>query len=72
MAKMIFLLLLVAGAILMIFGSTVSSSVASSFSRLFSTGAMDRSVWLFLGGGILFGSGLTGLILGTRVFVRDE
>lgn len=72
MAKLLFLLLLAAGAILMIFGSTVSSSVASSFSRLFSSGAMDRSVWLFLGGGVLFGIGLTGLVLGTRNFVRDE
>lgn len=71
MAKIIFILLLVAGALLMIFASTVSSSVAASFSRLFSTGALDRSVWFFIGGGILFGSGLTGLILGARSFIRE-
>lgn len=67
-----FLLLLAAGAILIIYGSSATEAVASSFARLFSTGAMDRAIWLFLGGGLLFGVGLTGLVLRTRTFAREK
>jgi hypothetical protein len=67
-----YLLLLAAGAILVIYGSTATTAVASSFARLFATGSMDRAIWLFLGGGALFAVGLGGLVLRTRTFSREK
>lgn len=68
--RVLYLLFLVAGAILIICGSAATTAVTSSMAELFSNGSIDRAAWLFLGGGALFVGGVTGLVLRTRTFRR--
>ena len=52
-------ILILAGTILLIFGSMASESVASSFSRLFTGKPTDKAIFLIIGGVVALGAGLT-------------
>lgn len=73
LARFLFLLLLIVGAILTIFGASVSvSSFGQSLADLFETGVPDRAIYLLVGGLVLCVGGITGLVLGTRSFQRER
>jgi TRAP-type C4-dicarboxylate transport system permease large subunit len=52
------IVLLIIGALLLIFGIMAADSLASSFSRLFSGTPTDKSVFLVIAGAVCLGAGL--------------
>jgi hypothetical protein len=64
--KALFLALLVGGTALVILGLNASESRASDLSRFFTGSPTDRSIWMLVGGGMLFVVGLVGLLRGTK------
>lgn len=54
--------LLVVGVVLLVLGLIASDSVSSDFSRLFTGGPTDKTVWLLIGGGLCTVAGLVGLV----------
>ena len=65
MYKGLFLALLVGGVALVIFGINASESRASDISRFFTGSPTDRTMWMLVGGGMLFIVGLVGLLRGS-------
>jgi hypothetical protein len=66
MNKALFLALLVAGVILIIYGLSASDSVGSSFSRMFTGSPTDKTIWLLVGGAAAAAVGLVGLLRGSK------
>ncbi len=52
------IILLIAGAVMLIFGFIASDSIASSFSRLFTGEPTDKAILLIIGGAVALGAGL--------------
>ena len=59
--------LLVAGALLLIFGVSASQSVGSDVSRYVSGSPTDKAIWMLIGGAALCVIGLVGLLRGHKV-----
>ena len=55
------LLLLVVGAVLVIYGLSALDSIGSSFSRFFTGAPTDKTMWLLIGGGACAVAGLVGV-----------
>jgi len=66
MNKAIFLACLAGGVALVIFGINASESRASDISRFFTGSPTDRTMWMLVGGGMLFIVGLAGLLRGSQ------
>ena len=66
MNKIIFLLLLVLGIVLLVYGVNASESISSDFSRLFTGKPTDKTVWLLIGGGVATIAGLGGLTVRSK------
>jgi hypothetical protein len=66
MNKALFLALVVAGVILIIYGLSASDSVGSSFSRMFTGSPTDKTIWLLVGGAAAAAVGLAGLLRGSK------
>jgi hypothetical protein len=58
--------LLIAGALLLVFGFLAADSVASSFSNLFTGEPTDRAVYLLIGGALALGVGLAMAVIPNR------
>jgi len=69
MYKALFLALLVAGVALVIYGIGASQSRASDISRFFTGSPTDKSMWLLVGGGVMFVVGLAGVLRGSRSII---
>lgn len=59
MNKMFSLVLLIGGVVLMIFGINAMNSFGSDVSRFFTGSPTDKAVWIFVGGLVATGVGLT-------------
>jgi hypothetical protein len=66
MNKGIAFALLAVGIMLLIWGVSVSESVGSDISRLFTGEPMDKAVWLLIGGIAVTIIGLFGVFRGTK------
>lgn len=66
MSKGISVALLVVGLLLIIWGVSVSQSVSSDVSRLFTGEPTDKAVWLLIGGIVVAIVGLFGLVRGSK------
>ncbi len=66
MNKIIYLALVITGAVLIIYGMGASDSIGSSFSRFFTGNPTDRTIWLLIGGIVSAGIGITGLTRGPK------
>jgi hypothetical protein len=60
--KMIYVVLLIAGVALLVWGLNASDSVSSEVSEALQGAPSDKSIWLLVGGGILGAIGLIGLV----------
>jgi hypothetical protein len=66
MNRLISTILVVVGVTLIVLGVSAMDSFGSDVSRFFTGSPTDRSVWLFVGGVICAGIGLSGITLGGR------
>jgi hypothetical protein len=66
MSKGISVALLVVGLLLIIWGVSVSQSVSSDVSQLFTGAPTDKAVWLLIGGIVVAIVGLFGLFRGSK------
>ena len=66
MNKLISLVVLAAGAILIVYGVHASNSLGSDFSRFFTGSPTEKSIWLLIGGVILAAVGAGGLLTGSK------
>jgi hypothetical protein len=66
MSKTVSLALVAGGMLLLIFGVIAYDSSSSDISRFVSSSAVDRSVWLFVGGLVGAAIGLGGLLRVSR------
>jgi hypothetical protein len=66
MNKLLFIVVLVAGVVLLVLGVIEADSISSSFSRLFTGEPTDKSIWLLLGGGLATVVGLGGVARGSK------
>ncbi len=66
MNRIVFIVLLVAGVIMLVFGIRASDSISSDFSRLFTGNPTDKAVWLMIGGAVASIVGIAGLARGAR------
>ena len=62
MNRILSLVLLCLGTVLIIYGLNALDSIGSSFSRFFNGAPTDKTIWLLIGGGILFVLGAGGLL----------
>jgi uncharacterized membrane protein HdeD (DUF308 family) len=62
--KGVWLALIVAGVVLLIFGVRASESFSSDVSRFFTDSPTDKAVWMMIGGAVALIVGLTSLSLG--------
>ncbi len=60
------LTLIVAGIVLLIFGLGSADTIQDAFSRLFSGHFNDRTMWLIVGGTIVFIAGVFGCYRSSR------
>lgn len=67
MNKIIFITLLVVGAVLMVWGISASDSFGSDVSRFFTGSATDKAMWLLLGGIAATLIGLLGMLFGSKL-----
>jgi hypothetical protein len=67
MKKIVYLALIITGAVLIIYGFGASDSIGSSFSRLFTGNPTDRTIWLLVGGIITAGIGIAGLTRASKI-----
>jgi hypothetical protein len=66
MGKGISVALLVGGILLIIWGVSVSQSLSSDVSRLFTGSPTDKAVWLLIGGIVVAIVGLFGFFRGSK------
>ena len=66
MNKTIFLVILILGVGLLVFGVIESDSISSDFSRLFTGEPTDKAVWLLIGGALATIVGLGGIARGSK------
>lgn len=66
MNKLISLVLLIGGAVAIIYGIHASDSVSSAFSRLFTGTPTDKTIWLLVGGGLAAIIGAAGIFRGSK------
>jgi len=66
MNRLISTILVVVGVTLIVLGISAMDSFGSDVSRFFTGSPTDKSVWLFVGGVIAAGVGLSGITLGAR------
>ena len=66
MSRLIFIALLVAGLVLIVYGVNASESISSDFSRLFTGSPTDKTIWFLLGGIAAAGLGISGLLRGSK------
>jgi hypothetical protein len=64
--KILFLVLLVVGVVLLVFGVIESDSIVSDLSRLFTGEPTDKAVWMLIGGAVATIVGLGGLARGSK------
>ena len=62
MIKAAALALLAGGILLTVFGVNAMNSVNSDISRFFTGAPADRTIWMLVGGIVMFVSGLAGLL----------
>jgi hypothetical protein len=68
MNKVIYIALLVAGVVLIVYGISASNSLSSDFSRFFTGSPTDKSIWLLIGGVVAAIVGAGGLIWRPKSF----
>ena len=66
MNKIISLVLIVAGAALIIYGINATNSIGSDFSRFFTGSPTNKSIWLLIVGFVLAAVGAGGLLTGSK------
>jgi hypothetical protein len=66
MNKIVYLALLVGGAVLVVMGINATHSFASDVSRFFTGSPTDKALWMLIGGGVARIIGLAGLMRGSR------
>lgn len=66
MNKALGVALLVAGALLLVFGFNESESAASEISKVFNNSPTDRAMWFMVGGGVAAAVGLYLLLAKSR------
>jgi len=66
MNKLIFLALLVAGVVLIIFGISATNSFGSDVSNFFTGSPTDKAIWMLIGGIVAAVIGLAGTLRGSR------
>jgi Protein of unknown function (DUF3185) len=62
MNRILSLVFLSIGTVLIIYGLNALDSISSSFSRLFTGAPTDKTIWLLIGGVLLFLTGAGNLI----------
>jgi hypothetical protein len=65
MNKLISLTLLCGGIVFIIYGVSASESFGSDVSRFFTGAPTDKTIWLFIGGGVAAVVGAGGLVRGS-------
>ena len=66
MVKVLFLVLIVVGVMLLIYGIRASDSLGSDISRFFTNSPTDKAIWMLIAGVALGLIGLMGLLRGSR------
>jgi hypothetical protein len=66
MNKMISLVLIVIGAMLIVWGVAAMDSFGSDVSRFFTGAPTDKSVWMLIAGVLVAAVGLSGVTFGSR------
>jgi hypothetical protein len=66
MNKAVSAALLIGGIILIAYGISASNSVGSGVSRMVNGAPTDKTIWLFVGGGVLAVVGLLGVLRGSK------
>jgi len=66
MNKAISMVLLICGAILVVYGLGASDSAGSGISRFFTGAPTDKTIWLLVGGGAAVIAGVVGLMGGSK------
>lgn len=56
------LILVIAGVILLMWGTSSADSISSLFSKLFNGAPTNKSIWLLIGGLIAFAAGFFSLL----------
>jgi uncharacterized membrane protein YidH (DUF202 family) len=66
MARIISILLIVAGIVLIVYGYVALESMSSDISRLFTGSPTDKAVWMFGGGIFVTVIGIFGLLTSSK------
>ena len=66
MNKIISIVLLVGGAVLIIFGIQATNSFSSDVSRFFTGSPTDKAIWMLIGGIVAGVIGLIGVMRGSK------
>ncbi len=66
MNKTLFLVLLIGGIILLVYGVIAADSLGSDLSRFFTGSPTDKTIWLLLVGAVATIVGAGGLLRGSR------
>ena len=66
MGKALSLGLIIGGIVLTVFGINAAESFASDVSRFFTGNPTDKSIWMLIGGIVMFVVGLVGLLSGSK------
>jgi hypothetical protein len=66
MNKIIAIIVLAAGAALIVYGINSSNSIGSDFSRFFTGSPTNKSIWLLIVGSVLAAVGVGGLLTGSK------
>lgn len=66
MNKTVFLVVLLLGVALLVFGAIESDSISSDFSRLFTGEPTDKAVWLLIGGAVATIVGVAGMVRSSK------
>ena len=62
MNRLLSIVVLCIGIVLVIYGLNALDSISSSFSRLFTGGPTEKSIWLLIGGVLLTVIGIGGVL----------
>ncbi len=66
MNRVIYIVLLVVGVVLLVWGVRASESFSSDVSRFFTGSPTDKAIWLVIGGIASSGLGLLGFFVGPK------
>ncbi len=66
MNKIVYIVLIVVGAVLIVLGVEATNSFRSDVSRFFTGSPTDKAVWMLIGGTVCALVGLAGALRGSR------